>query len=46
MNFDRLILLIFLVAAPVNRVLADVIYLKNGMYLKLRGAKEKDGQIE
>ena len=25
---------------------ADVIYLKNGMFMKVRGAKEKDGQIE
>src|SRR5262249_58903326 len=25
---------------------ADVIYLKNGMFMKVRGAKEKDGQVE
>src|SRR5262249_60400444 len=36
--------LLFMGCVPALR--ADVIYLKNGMFMKVRGAKEKDGQVE
>lgn len=42
----RPIAVALLIAGCALAACADVIYLKNGMYLKVRGAKEKDGQIE
>lgn len=42
----RSILGLCLIAAAVRPVYADTIYLKNGMYIIVRKAEEKDGQIE
>jgi len=38
--------ILFVSVAACLPVRADVIYLKNGMYINVKGAKEKDGQIE
>lgn len=46
MKTFRAIAVTLLIAGGALVAHADVIYLKNGMYLKVRGAKEKDGQIE
>ena len=43
---SKVICIMLLVIACVISLRADVIYLKNGMYLKVHGAREKDGQVE